>query len=74
MEMLLIPTPAVKNEMTKSSKDILKAMSAPEMIAGRICGMMTFVSACHGVAPRSRAASATLSSSCRSFGMIDRIT
>ena len=60
--------------MMKSSNDIVKAIKAPEMIPGLICGTMTFVNACQGVAPKSMAASAKLSSKLLSFGIIDKMT
>ena len=44
--------------MTKSSKDIVNATNAPETIPGIICGTITLIKACHGVAPKSSAASA----------------
>ena len=72
--MLLTPLPVVKYEMTKSSKLIVNAMSAPETIPGLICGTMTFASAWNGVAPRSIAASMRLGSSERSFGVTESIT
>ena len=74
MEMLLTPLPVTKYEMIKSSKLIVNATSAPEIIPGIICGTITLVSACHGVAPKSSAASARLGSNDRSFGITLSIT
>ena len=53
---------------------MVNAISAPEMIPGVICGTITFVSACQGVAPKSIAASARLGSRERIFGITDSIT
>ena len=53
---------------------MVNAISAPDTMPGVICGTMTLVSARHGVAPRSIAASARFGSSERIFGMTDRIT
>ena len=56
------------------SKDMVKAISAPEKIPGMIWGTMTEVRAFQGVAPRSIAASARLGSRERILGMTLRIT
>ena len=53
---------------------MVNAISAPEIIPGVICGTMAFVNACHGVAPKSIAASAMFGSSERILGMTDKIT
>ncbi len=47
---------------TKSSIDKVNAISAPAITPGRISGSVTSRKVCHGVAPRSRAASNTDSS------------
>ena len=72
--MLLMPGPVVKNEITKSSNDIVKAIKAPETIPGMISGTITLIRACHGVAPRSNAASGRLGSIWRSLGMMLSMT
>ena len=74
VEIFFTPLPVTKYEIMKSSKDIVKAMSAPDTTPGMICGTMTFHIACVGLAPRSIAASARLGSSPRSFGMTLKIT
>ena len=74
MEILLTPLPVTKYEIIKSSNDMVNAISAPEIIPGITCGTITLVSACHGVAPQSMAASARLGSSERSFGVTESIT
>ena len=58
----------------KSSTDMVKAVSAPEMMPGLISGMMTFQKACIHVQPKSCAASTKLRSICRSLGLTERIT
>ena len=68
MEMFLTPLPVTKYEITKSSKDMVKASSAPAKIPSLIMGTMTFVRASNGVAPRSMAAFARFGSSDRTFG------
>ena len=60
--------------MTKSSKLIVKAISAPEMMPGRIWGTMTRRSAVNGGAPRAIAASIRLGSRERSLGVTESIT
>ena len=60
--------------MTKSSMDMVKAISAPETMPGLISGSTTFQNACIQVQPRSWAASMRFLSICRSLGMTDRIT
>ena len=68
------PSPVTKYDIMKSSKDMVKAIIAPANIPGVICGTMTFVSACHGVAPRSIAASARFGSRVRILGITLSIT
>ena len=53
---------------------MVNAINAPATIPGVICGTTTFVSACHGVAPKSIAASARFGSSDLIFGITDNIT
>ena len=60
--------------MTKSSTDMVKAMSRPLTMPGLISGTTTFQKACIQVQPRSWAASTRFLSICRSLGMMDRIT
>ena len=74
MEILLTPLPVTKYEIMKSSKDMVNATSAPDTMPGIICGTITLVSACHGVAPKSKAASARFGSKERSFGITLSIT
>ena len=70
----LTPPPVTKYEMIKSSNDIVKAIKAPEKMPGIICGTKTLVNACHGVAPRSIAASAKFESKERILGIMLKIT
>ena len=70
----LTPPPVTKYEMIKSSNDIVKAIKAPDTIPGIICGTKTFVKACHGVAPKSIAASDRFGSSERILGITLKIT
>ena len=74
IEILDTPLPVTKYEITKSSKLIVNAMSAPLTMPGLIWGTMTLKSACQGVHPRSIAASARFWSSVRSFGAMLSIT
>ena len=68
------PGPVVNKEMTKSSNDIVNATNAPAKILPLICGMMTFHIACHGVQPRSIAASAIFGSSALNRGRMESMT
>jgi hypothetical protein len=60
--------------MIKSSTDMVNAIKAPDTIPGIICGMITLINACQGVAPKSIAASARSRSRERIFGITDRMT
>src|SRR4029079_490265 len=53
----MVSGPEGKNVMTKSSRDRVKARSAPAISAGRMWGTRTSRNACQSLAPRSRAAS-----------------
>ena len=64
----------VKNEITKSSSDSVKARIAPETMPGMISGTTILISACHGDAPRSSAASYACAFICLSFGSTEKIT
>lgn len=74
IEMFLTPFPDTKYEMTKSSKDIVKAIRAPEITPGIMRGTITFVKAPKGVHPKSKAASAKSGSKRLSLGKTVRIT
>ena len=74
MDRVETPLPAVKKEMTKSSKDMVKAKIVPVMMPGMISGSMTLKKACTGVAPRSSAASNKLRSIWFSLGSTDTMT
>ncbi len=54
---VMVSGPEVKNVITKSSSDKVKASSPPAISAGLICGNSTSRKACQSLAPRSRAAS-----------------
>ena len=49
--------PLVNKVTAKSSIESVNARMKPENIPGLICGIITFLKACIGVAPRSNAAS-----------------
>ena len=66
--------PLTKYEMTKSSSDSVKAMMAPAMTPGRICGRVTLKKAWTGVQPRSWAASVRYPSIARKRGRMFRMT
>ena len=66
--------PVTKYDITKSSKDIVNAIRAPEIIPGIIWGTIICSIALQGVAPRSIAASARFGSSERTFGITESIT
>ena len=66
--MLLTPLPVTKYDIIKSSKLIVNAIRAPDIIPGIICGTITLVRACQGVAPRSMHASARFGSKLLSLG------
>ncbi len=74
IEIFLTQFPVTKYEITKSSNDIVKAISAAARIDGEICGRMTFVKAWNGVAPKSKAASVKLGSRVLSLGITAKIT
>ncbi|EPS49266.1 hypothetical protein CFSAN002369_12555 [Clostridium botulinum CFSAN002369] len=50
---VLLSGPAAKKLIITSSKDSVKASSAPDIIPGDITGSVTFVKVCQGVAPKS---------------------
>ncbi|MCY1383752.1 hypothetical protein D9M69_719080 [compost metagenome] len=52
--------PAMNRMTTTSSKEVMKANSAPEITPGRISGMMMSKNTRNGVAPRFSAARARL--------------
>lgn len=54
----------MKLEITTSSSEVMKAKSAPDITAGRICGRVTVRKACASVAPRLRAAFPRLRPTC----------
>ena len=60
--------------MTKSSMDMVKAISAPEIMPDLISGSITLKKACIQVQPKSWAASIRFLSICRSLGATFRIT
>ena len=63
-QLLLVPGPVVKEVMTTSSSEMVKARSQPDMIAGKITGSVTSRSTCQGREPRSIAASSIERSDC----------
>ena len=64
----------MKKLITKSSIDIVKAISIPAKIPGFICGSTIFLRVYKGVAPKSKAASSMLVGICFNFGSIDNTT
>ena len=69
MDRLLTPEPVVKKLTTKSSMDMVSAITKPENTPGMISGRITLKKPCIGVAPRSCAASARFGSIWRSLGI-----
>lgn len=57
VEIVSTPFPAVKNDMAKSSMDMVKAKRRPETIPGFIYGSITCLTVLNGPAPKSIAAS-----------------
>ena len=60
---MLLPTPALKLVMTKSSNESANAIIAPAATAGAMSGSVMWRNAPHADAPRSRAASSSCGSS-----------
>ena len=58
------PGPVVKEVMTTSSSEMVKAKSQPERMAGKIVGRVTSSITCQGRLPRSIAASSIARSDC----------
>ena len=64
----------VKNEITKSSSDMVSDRSPPVTMPGRISGRITFVIAFIGLQPRSSAASYVFGFICLSLGSTENST
>ena len=71
---VVAPGPVVKNVTTKSSNDRVNAIKPAPNNAGRSKGNVTCTKACHGVAPKSRAAFSHTGSILRSLARSTMIT